>query len=125
WWARVWEGGMASHGGIIGVVLSTFVLSRAWKVSWTGIGDSLCVVATVGIFLVRCANFVNGELYGHETTASWGVQFASEVRDDPSRYVPQLIDPSSISDPENADLHTIAESLIVKARSDSALAAKF
>src|SRR6185369_11128923 len=67
WWARVWEGGMSSHGGIIGVVLSTFVLSRVWKVSWTGIGDSLCVVATVGIFLVRCANFVNGELYGHET----------------------------------------------------------
>lgn len=79
WWLRVWEGGMASHGGILGIVIVTFVLSRRWKVSWTGIGDTLCVVAPIGLFLVRCANFVNGELYGHETQAVWAVKFPQEI----------------------------------------------
>ncbi len=124
WWARVWEGGMASHGGILGVVLTTFVLSRRWKVSWTGIGDSLCVVATVGIFLVRCANFVNGELYGHETTMPWGVQFATEVRDDPE-LLPRVLDASAYPIPEGEDMRTTAERLITEARRNPALAAKF
>ena len=61
---KVWEGGMASHGGIIGLVAFTFYWSRRYKLSWTSIGDSLCVVAPIGLFLVRCANFINGELYG-------------------------------------------------------------
>jgi len=123
WWARVWEGGMASHGGILGVVLSTFVLSRVWKVSWTGIGDSLCVVATVGIFLVRCANFVNGELYGHETTMPWGVQFAAELRETPE-LVLRINDPITDRQGENDDLRVIADRVIVEARSNPALAAK-
>ena len=86
WWLQVWKGGMASHGGILGIVVVTFILSRRWKVSWTSIGDSLCVVAPVGLFLVRCANFINGELYGHETHAAWAVQFPTEMND--SRFAP-------------------------------------
>ncbi len=79
WWLRVWEGGMASHGGILGIVVVTYILSRRWRVSWTSIGDSLCVVAPLGLFIVRCANFVNGELYGHETNAAWAVKFPQEI----------------------------------------------
>lgn len=79
WWLRVWQGGMSSHGGILGILIVTYVLSRRWRVSWTSIGDSLCVVAPVGLFLVRCANFVNGELYGHETHAAWAVKFPQEI----------------------------------------------
>jgi phosphatidylglycerol---prolipoprotein diacylglyceryl transferase len=81
WWLRVWEGGMSSHGGILGIVIVTYVISRRWKVSWTSIGDSLCVVAPVGLFLVRCANFINGELYGHETNAAWAVKFPQEIHE--------------------------------------------
>jgi phosphatidylglycerol:prolipoprotein diacylglycerol transferase len=81
WWLRVWEGGMASHGGILGIVIVTFILSRRWKVSWTSIGDTLCVVAPIGLFLVRCANFINGELYGNKTASALAVKFPTEIFD--------------------------------------------
>ena len=72
---RVWEGGMASHGGILGLVLFTFYWSRRKKLSWTSIGDSLVVVAPIGLFIVRLANFINGELYGKPTDVPWAVIF--------------------------------------------------
>ncbi len=84
WWMfEVWKGGMSSHGGILGLVLVTYILSRRWKVSWTGIGDTLCVVATAGLFLVRCANFINGELIGKPADVAWAVQFPRELLDTP------------------------------------------
>ena len=72
---RVWEGGMASHGGILGIML--FTLFYAWKnkISWPGLGDGLCVVAPLGILFGRIANFINGELYGHVTNAWYGIKF--------------------------------------------------
>jgi len=78
---RVWEGGMSSHGGIIGVVLFTLVYSRRHKLPWTNPGDNLCVVAPIGLFLGRMANFINGELYGRITSVSWAVQFPKELLD--------------------------------------------
>jgi phosphatidylglycerol:prolipoprotein diacylglycerol transferase len=59
----------------------TFVLSRRWKISWTSMGDTLCVVATTGLFLVRCANFINGELIGKPGNVPWAVQFPRELLD--------------------------------------------
>lgn len=91
WWARVWEGGMASHGGILGIVIVTFILSRRWKVSWTSIGDTLCVVAPIGLFLVRCANFINGELYGNATKSALAVKFPTEIFDRRNAEVTQKV----------------------------------
>lgn len=79
---RVWEGGMASHGGMIGLLLFTLYYARRHKLSWTSIGDSLCVVAPIGLFFGRIANFINGELYGRATTVPWAVQFPKELYDD-------------------------------------------
>lgn len=76
---RVWEGGMSSHGGIIGVVVFTLIYSRRHKLPWTNPGDNLCVVAPIGLFLGRCANFINGELYGRVASVSWAVQFPKEL----------------------------------------------
>jgi phosphatidylglycerol:prolipoprotein diacylglycerol transferase len=76
---RIWEGGMSSHGGIIGLVLFTLYYSRRHKMSWTNLGDNLCVVAPLGLFFGRCANFVNGELYGRPATVNWAVQFPKEL----------------------------------------------
>jgi phosphatidylglycerol:prolipoprotein diacylglycerol transferase len=87
----VWEGGMASHGGILGIVIVTFILSRRWKVSWTSIGDTLCVVAPIGLFLVRCANFINGELYGNATTSKIAVKFPTEIFDRRNAEVAQKV----------------------------------
>ena len=98
---KVWEGGMSSHGGIIGVVVFTLIYSRRHKLPWTNPGDNLCVVAPIGLFLGRCANFINGELYGRVTSVSWAVQFPKELFDagnaaeaDRALAASQQIDPS-------------------------------
>ena len=59
---QILDGGMASHGGILGLVIFTWFYARKVKVSWPGLGDNLVTVAPVGIFFGRLANFVNGEL---------------------------------------------------------------
>jgi phosphatidylglycerol:prolipoprotein diacylglycerol transferase len=90
WPVAVWGGGMASHGGILGLVLFTFYWSRRHKVSWTSIGDCLVVVAPIGLFLVRLANFWNGELYGKpaglprgEASVPWAMLFPKELPGEP------------------------------------------
>ena len=80
---RVWDGGMSSHGGILGLMIFTFVFAMMNKVSWTGVGDGLCVVAPIGIGLVRTANFINGELYGRAAQGvSWAMKFPSSLHED-------------------------------------------
>jgi phosphatidylglycerol---prolipoprotein diacylglyceryl transferase len=73
---KVWEGGMSSHGGILGLVIFTWFYSRRAGVSWTGLGDGLCVVAPLGLLFGRIANFINGELYGRVAGGvAWAVKF--------------------------------------------------
>jgi phosphatidylglycerol:prolipoprotein diacylglycerol transferase len=79
---RVWEGGMASHGGILGLLIFTWIYSHRKKVSWTGLGDGLCVVAPIGLFFGRLANFINGELYGRVASGvSWAMKFPLALRE--------------------------------------------
>ena len=78
---RVWEGGMSAHGGMIGLVLFTLYYARKYKMSWTNLGDNLCVVAPIGLFFGRCANFINGELYGRAANFPWAMQFPKELVD--------------------------------------------
>ena len=82
---RVWEGGMASHGGILGLVIFTWVYAKKEKVTWTGLGDGLCVVAPLGLFFGRVANFINGELYGRivEGVVPWAVRFPLSLMKEP------------------------------------------
>ncbi|MCP5535699.1 MAG: prolipoprotein diacylglyceryl transferase [Akkermansiaceae bacterium] len=94
---RVWDGGMASHGGILGLMIFTLVYARKHKVSWTGVGDGLCVVAPIGLGLVRIANFINGELYGRVATGvDWAMKFPASLhedwKDDPARLNQAFID---------------------------------
>lgn len=72
---RVWEGGMASHGGILGVL--AVIGWTAWKkkVSFWNLTDGLALVAPVGLLFGRIANFVNGELWGRPTDVPWAVIF--------------------------------------------------
>lgn len=73
---RVWDGGMASHGGILGLVIFTWFYARKKKVSWRGLGDGLCVVSPLGILFGRLANFQNGELYGRAADGvPWAMKF--------------------------------------------------
>lgn len=72
---RVWEGGMASHGGILGVVLALVWFGRRRGVSFFHLGDIVATAAPPGLFYVRVANFINGELWGKTTDVPWGVIF--------------------------------------------------
>jgi phosphatidylglycerol---prolipoprotein diacylglyceryl transferase len=80
---QVWKGGMSSHGGMVGLLAFTFYYSWRHKISWTNLGDNLVVTAPIGLFFGRCANFINGELYGRATQAWWAMQFPKELLDHP------------------------------------------
>lgn len=75
------SGGMASHGAIAGLMIFTGVYAWRKKLNWPGLGDSLVVVAPLGICFGRLANFVNGELWGRKCPADyrWGVRFPTEL----------------------------------------------
>ncbi|MBV8330571.1 MAG: prolipoprotein diacylglyceryl transferase [Verrucomicrobia bacterium] len=81
---RVWDGGMASHGGILGLVIFSAIYARRHRISWTGIGDNLVTAAPIGIFFGRLANFINGELYGRIANVPWAMQFPAELLDHPN-----------------------------------------
>ena len=72
---EVWKGGMASHGGMIGVVLGAWWFSRHSKMNFMRLGDLVATLAPPGLLLGRLANFVNGELYGKATTVPWAMIF--------------------------------------------------
>jgi len=105
---RVWEGGMASHGGILGIALFTLWYARRHKVSWLGLGDNLVVAAPLGIFFGRCANFINGELFGRPTTVPWAMQFPKELFDAPA-LAQRAVDACSALDPAFATPDAIVE----------------
>jgi phosphatidylglycerol:prolipoprotein diacylglycerol transferase len=75
---RIWEGGMAFHGGLLGVIVATVWFCARRKASLLGVGDLVAAAAPIGLFFGRIANFINGELWGRETTAPWGMVFCNE-----------------------------------------------
>ena len=80
---RVWEGGMASHGGILGLTIFTWVYAKRQKISWPRLADGLCVVGPLGLFFGRIANFINGELYGRVATGiPWAVKFPLSITEE-------------------------------------------
>lgn len=96
---RVWEGGMASHGGILGLALYTLWYARKHGLCWRNLSDNIVVVAPVGIFLGRCANFINGELYGRAANVSWAMQFPKEILLWPSGRQEELLVRAAAIDP--------------------------
>lgn len=97
---RVWEGGMSSHGGIIGLALYSLWYARRHHVSWLNLGDNLVVVAPIGLFLGRCANFINGELFGRATTVAWAMQFPKELLFLPPGFVRATLQDTATINPQ-------------------------
>jgi phosphatidylglycerol:prolipoprotein diacylglycerol transferase len=69
---------------MIGLLLFTLYYAHRHKLSWTNLGDNLVVTAPLGLFFGRCANFINGELYGRAANVSWAMQFPKELLDHPA-----------------------------------------
>ena len=72
---RVWEGGMASHGGMIGVIIVALWYAKKYRAPLLNITDGLAFAAPAGLFFGRIANFINGELWGRPTDVAWAVIF--------------------------------------------------
>ena len=87
---RIWQGGMASHGGFIGVAIALWWLARRFKISFLRLADLLCPVVPQGLFLGRLANFINGELWGKISDVPWAVIFPLSA---PPGTPPGLIPP--------------------------------
>lgn len=73
---RVWQGGMASHGGFLGVILAMWLYARRKRIGFFRISDMVVSVAPPGLFVVRIANFLNGELWGKATDVPWAMIFS-------------------------------------------------
>lgn len=72
---RLWEGGMASHGGFLGVACAGFWAARHLRVAPGIIADLVVITAPLGLFFGRIANFINGELWGKVSDVPWAVIF--------------------------------------------------
>ena len=72
---KTWHGGMSVHGGALGVVIAGLAFARFKKIDALRLGDLIVAAEPIGGFLVRIANFINGELWGRQTTLPWGMVF--------------------------------------------------
>ncbi|MFP4314391.1 MAG: prolipoprotein diacylglyceryl transferase [Alphaproteobacteria bacterium] len=73
--ARIWNGGMAFHGGILGVIVSLIAYSIKRQIPLLRLSDILACATPIGLFFGRIANFINGELFGRVTNVPWGMNF--------------------------------------------------
>jgi len=72
---QLWKGGMSFHGGFLGCVIAVIAFARYRGIPILSLGDIVCAVAPIGLFLGRLANFVNAELWGRTTDVPWAFVF--------------------------------------------------
>lgn len=72
----IWEGGLASHGGGLGVIIAVYLFQRKYQVGYLWLLDRLAIATAIFGFFVRSANFMNSEIIGIQTNVKWAVIFA-------------------------------------------------
>jgi phosphatidylglycerol:prolipoprotein diacylglycerol transferase len=124
---KLQNGGMASHGGILGLFFYTLYYAIKHRKSWPGVGDNLVCVAPLGLMFGRLANFINGELWGVKVTdgSPFAVRFPTELRDianlEPEKYdtivslLPQIT-------PDPVALRVLPEQIVTAARTNPEVA---
>jgi phosphatidylglycerol:prolipoprotein diacylglycerol transferase len=85
---KIWQGGMSFHGGLLGVIVSSFIFAKKNNQNPFFYLDQVSLVAPIGIFFGRLANFINSELYGTVSDVPWSVIFIKV--DNLSRHPSQL-----------------------------------
>ena len=85
---KIWQGGMSFHGGLLGVIASSYIFAKKNNQNIFSYLDQVSLVAPIGIFFGRLANFINSELYGTTTDVPWSVIFIKV--DNLSRHPSQL-----------------------------------
>ena len=72
---KIWQGGMAFHGGLLGVILAAWIVAHKEKLPKLSTADAMALGIWPGLLLGRIANFINAELWGRQTDLPWGVVF--------------------------------------------------
>ena len=87
WLFAVWEGGMAFHGGLLGVITAIWWFGRKYGKTFFAVGDFVAPLVPIGLGLGRLGNFIGGELWGRATDLPWGMVFprADELARHPSQ----------------------------------------
>jgi len=85
---KIWHGGMSFHGGLLGTIIASILFAKKNNQDPFLYMDQVALVAPIGIFFGRMANFINSELYGFPTDVSWSVKFIQI--DNLSRHPSQL-----------------------------------
>ena len=85
---KIWQGGMSFHGGLLGIIFASILFSKKNNQDLFVYTDLVSLVAPIGIFFGRLANFINSELYGKVTEVPWSVTFVRV--DNLSRHPSQL-----------------------------------
>lgn len=77
---RIWEGGLSFHGGLLGVLAAAAWFIRKHRIRFLNLADGLALAVVFGIFFVRIANFINGELYGRIASPEvpWAMRFPTD-----------------------------------------------
>ncbi|HEY8069787.1 MAG TPA: prolipoprotein diacylglyceryl transferase [Burkholderiales bacterium] len=71
----IWQGGMSFHGGFLGVLAAMAFVAHRQRLNWWDVMDFVAPLVPIGIAAGRLGNFINGELWGRVTDASWGMVF--------------------------------------------------
>jgi phosphatidylglycerol:prolipoprotein diacylglycerol transferase len=72
---QLWNGGMSFHGGFTGCVIAVVAFAKKRGIPVLSVGDLTCAAGTIGLFLGRIANFINGELWGRPADVPWAMVF--------------------------------------------------
>ncbi|MCA8932340.1 MAG: prolipoprotein diacylglyceryl transferase [Rhodospirillaceae bacterium] len=72
---RIWDGGMAFHGGLLGMVVAILLFGWSRRIDPFAIGDMVAAAVPIGLFFGRIANFINNELWGRPSDLPWAVDF--------------------------------------------------
>jgi len=78
---KIWEGGLASHGATIGILLAFYIFAKKQKLDYIWILSRVAIVVPIASGMIRVGNLMNSEIYGHATSLPWGFYFpqSSEV----------------------------------------------
>ena len=71
----IWQGGMAFHGGFLGVLIALWFVARRHRLDWWRVMDFVATLVPLGLAAGRLGNFINGELWGRTTDLAWGMVF--------------------------------------------------
>ena len=85
---KIWQGGMSFHGGLLGIIIASILFAKKNNQDAFVYTDLVSLVAPIGIFFGRLANFINSELYGKVTEVPWAITFVQV--DNLSRHPSQL-----------------------------------